>query len=377
MFITFACLTLGIITLITLRDWVHYARSSSRSIQKSLKRISQHISLKEWDQALKELTPLLENERGGKEALLFEIQVLRGTGRGEEGLAKIKEATLHYPEERLFRLEEGLILLQLGNPQEALAALQACVPILRGESDLLAYAEALLHSGKAQECLDVLKPHLEDAQSGRLAALAADALYELKNFQHAINWYHHALSTGCATHRVFNQLGHAYRRLGNLAEAEKIFRRLLDKDSSDIEAILGIGACLQERGHYTKAFLVYQTGLSWSRDLRLLNKAAYTALRTKRYRQSEAYFCEIAQRQEADPQTLAYYGLSLESQKKWQEAEQTYLKIIELFPSCHHGYRALAWMFGVGLCQTVTQEQGLNFAHRALKLQNDPISWKS
>lgn len=376
MFIAFACLTLGIITLITLRDWVHYARKSSKSIQKSLKRISQHISLKEWDLALKELTPLLENGRGGKDAALFEIQVLRGTGQWEEAIPKIKEASHNYPEERLFRLEEGLILLQLGKPQEALEAFQACTSILHNEMDWLAYAEALLLSGNAQECLAVLSPHLESSQNGKLAALAADALYELKNFQNAIGLYNHALTLGYATHRVFTQLGHAYRRLGTLADAEKIFRNLLDKNPSDIEAILGIGTCLQERGQYTKAFLIYQAGLSWNRDLRLLNKAAYAALRTKRYRQAEAYFIETTQRQEPDPQTLSYYGLSLESQNKWQEAEQSYLKLIELFPACHHGYRALAWMFGVGLSQTVSQEQGINFAHRALKLQNDPISWE-
>ncbi len=376
MFIVFACLTLGIITLITLRDWSYSARKSSKSIQKSLKRISQFITLKKWDLALKELTPLIENGRGGKEAALFEIQVLHGTGQFEEALAKIQKVSSRYPEELLLRLEEGLILLQLEKPQEALIAFHACATILRNESDLLAYARALLGSNHAQECLDVLSPHLENAENGELVALAADALYDLKNFPHAIGLYHQALSLRCASHRIFNQLGHSYRRLGNLAEAEKIFRSLLTKDPSDLEAILGIGTCLQERGHYTKAFLIYQAGLSWSRDLRLLNKAAYTALHTKRYRKAEDYFLEIMGLQEVDSQTLAYYGLCLESQKKWQEAEQNYLKLIEFFPTCHHGYRALAWLFGVGLSQTVSHAQGINFAHRALKLQNDPISWE-
>ena len=376
MFIVFACLTLGIITLIALRDWSFSARRSSKSIQKSLKRISQFITLKKWDIALKELKPLIENSRGGKEAALFEIQILHGTGQLEEALSKIQEVTSRYPEELLFHLEEGLILQKQGKPQEALIAFQACSAILRNESDLLAYARALLESHYPQECLDVLTPYLEKSENGQLLALAADAFYELKNFPDAIHLYNQALSLRCVSHRSFNQLGHSYRRLGNLAAAEKIFRSLLDKDPADLEALLGIGACLQERGQHTKAFLIYQAGLSWNRDLRLLHKAAYTALRTQRYRKAEEYFFEIMDAQELDSETMAYYGLCLESQKKWQEAEQNYLKLIEFFPTCHHGYRALAWLFGVGLSQTVSQTQGLHFAHRALKLQNDPISWE-
>lgn len=376
MFIAFACITLGIITLITLRDWSYSARKSSKSIQKNLKRISQFITLKKWDVALKELAPLMENGKGGKETALLEIQILHGTGQLAEALAKIHNAGSHYPEELLFRLEEGLILLQLKKPQEALTAFHACKAILRNESDLLAYASALLGSNYAQECLDVLSPYLENAENGQLVALAADAFYELKNFSNAIQFYNQALALRYTSHRTFNQLGHAYRRLGNLAAAEKIFRSLLDKDPSDLEAILGIGSCLQERRQYTKAFLIYQTGLSWSRDSRLLNKAAYTALRTQKYRKAEDYFFEIMETQELDSETMAYYGLCLELQKKWQEAEQNYLKLIEFFPACHHGYRALAWLFGVGLSQTISLIQGLNFAHRALKLQNDPISWE-
>ncbi|HEY4831349.1 MAG TPA: hypothetical protein VIH61_02195, partial [Waddliaceae bacterium] len=113
-----------------------------------------------------------------------------------------------------------------------------------------------------------------------------------------------------------------------------------------------------------------------TKDLRLLHQAGFAALRSKKYRAAETYFFEVMQQQEPDPQTLAYYGFSLENQKKWQEAEQTYLKLIQVFPAYPQGYRALAWMFGVGLSQTVSHEQGINYAHRALKLKNDTVSWE-
>jgi tetratricopeptide (TPR) repeat protein len=447
MFVAFASFILGAIVFVAMYDWIYYVRPSPRFVQKTLKHVSQHISIQAWECATKQLQPLLENGKGGKEGALYEIQILRGKGQWEEALVKLKLAHATYPEERLFYLEEGSILLKLDKCPEALAAFQLCVSLMR-QSDLLDYATALLRTNQPQACLEVLArishtfsdsshtlhddlavqmdeavllehcPHPSEQQSqsaerrsvqkkcekcglarishtfsdsshtphddlasqeatsqdGALVALAADAFYEMKQFQNAIDLYRHAIAIGNASHRILIQLGNAYRRLGNLAEAEKMFQILLHKDPSDIEATLGIGACLQERGQYTKAFLVYQTGLSWSRELRLLFQAAYTALRTKRYTQAERYFFEVLQRHEADPQTFAYYGLSLELQKKWQEAEQHYLKLITLFPSSPHGYRALAWMFGVGLSQTIDQEAGLHFAYKALKLQDDPIS---
>ncbi len=384
MFIAFASLILGIIILISLRDWAHYARRSNKSIQKSLKKASQRISLQDWEGASKELIPLLESSKGGKEAALCEIQLLKGQGMTEEALLKTHAAALTYPEELSFRLEEGVLLAELGLYQEAVEAFKASSSILRTEAEVIAFAEAALKTGNPHLCLDLLQPYLEPTgsgkaehtRSGKAMALAADAFYELKEFSHAIQGYLHALRAGHASHHTFLHLGHSYRRHGNLAEAEKIFRELNDKDPADIDAVLGIGSCLQERGQYTKAFLVYQTGLSWSRDLRLLQKAAYAALRTKRYAQAESYFFEVTQRLKPDALTLAYYGLSLECQKKWSDAQQIYHKLVEFFPDSHHGYRALAWMFGVGMSQNLTPDQGLHFAQKALQLQNDSTSWE-
>lgn len=375
MFITIVLLTLGFVTIITLRDWVTYRRTSTKSVQKILKNIGHAVLLNDWEKGEKDLFPLLEQGRGGKEGALFEIQILRGRGRLHEALQKTEISSRLFPEELLFRLEEGQILLELNRAQEALEAFQVCAPILRGESDFLALATALCQAGEPQQGLDILHAFLPKTHNGHMFALAGDALYDLKLFREAISHYKHAIELGCTTHHVFVQLGHAFRRLGNLSESEKIFRELLDMGGQDIDATLGLGACLQERGHHNKALLIYQTRLA-TKDLRLTHQAAIAALRCKKYRFAETYFFEVLQQQQPDPQLLSYYGLCLEHQKKWQEAEQIYLKFIQLFPSEPQGYRALAWMFGVGLSQTVSLTQGVDFAHRALKLKNDPLSWE-
>jgi tetratricopeptide (TPR) repeat protein len=375
-FISFALLTLIFVALIALRDWVYHARISTYTLQKSLKKISQAISLQDWDKAEKELAILLQNNKSNKETALLQVKVLRGTGKLQEALALIEAKSKDYQEELLFRLEQGLIFLELKKPKQALEAFKECLPILRSESDLLSYAFALHLAGCPKQCCEVLHPLLQSTRNAQVWTLAGDALHELKFFQEAIEAYNRAIKLGNASHHLCMQQGHAYRRLGNLAEAEKLFRKLLEKNPADAAAVLGIGACFQERGNYNKAFFMYQAALALEKDIQLIQKAGYAALKCKKYRIAENYFKEILEQHQPEPLTLSYYGFCLENQRKWQEAEQTYLKLIQLFPSFPQGYRAAAWMFGVGLSQTISHEQGLNFAHRALKLKNDVVSWE-
>ncbi|MFZ0566037.1 MAG: tetratricopeptide repeat protein, partial [Chlamydiales bacterium] len=298
MFITIVILTIGFIVYLAFHNWVQ--PSSSKSIQKNLNKVSQHISLEKWAQASKELTPLLEKGKGGKNALLLHAQILRGTNFLDEALKVVTKGAHQYPEELLFRLEEGKILLQLGRAKEALKAFDVCNPIMRGESDGLALASALFHAGFPIPCLELIEPWLYKTQNGELFALAGDAYFEQKAFRKAITSYHQALHLGFKTHKIFIQLGHAYRRLGNLAEGEKIFRQLLEKNPLDVSAALGVGACLQERKHYHKAMLFYQSSEAWeAKDPLLLKQAAICALHTKKYSFAEYYCWELVQKEKS------------------------------------------------------------------------------
>lgn len=351
MFVIIVLITLAFVAYLTLRDRIYTPRLSSNALQKKTKSASQKA--------------------------LSQIQVLRGTRQFEDALNQVAEAARRFPEELLFRMEEGLILLEMERPKEALEAFKVCTPIIRTESDVLALAAALNRAGHPTQAFELLEPWIYNTENGELYSLVGETYFERKQFQEAIRFYEHAFQLGHKTHHVFTQLAHAYRRLGNLAESEKIFRRLLEKNPADLIATLGLGMCMQERGHFQKALLIYQSSGAWEqKDTRLLREAGLCALRTKKYAYAEHYLLEVIQKIEPETSILASYALALENQHKWQEAEQVYLKLIQLFPSYPHGYRALGWMFGVGLSRTLSQEQGISFAHIALKLKNDPISWE-
>ncbi len=376
MFIIFALLLLGLVLYLSLQHWLPQLLLSPHSIQTQLKKCSAHLSLHEWEEAKKELLPLLKKEKGGKETLLLHIQILRGTNHLEEALKEVSAASKKYPEELLFRLEEGKILVGLKRFQEALETFNVCAPILRTETDLIFYASAHLHSGHPHETLAILDPLLKITQNGEIYSLAADALAEKNLWQEALVLYKNALALGYQKHHIWIQIGHAQRYLGKREEAEKIFRTLLDKDSSDIEATLGLGATLQDRGSFHRALLTYQSVPAWnSQDTRLLKQAALCALHTKKYHFAEKYFKQVVETTPPTAEVYTLYGYSLECQEKWGEAEAHYLKMIHLFPQFPQGYLSLAWLYGAGVA-SFSSEQGLYFAHCSLKLKNSITAWE-
>lgn len=381
MFIAIVLIILGFIGLLSFRDWICNHRLSTRDVQYLLTRISKLIILEEWREAKKLLNPLVQNSLGGKESELLQIQVLRGTKEHAKALQKAVDGTLNYPEELLFRVEEGKTYLEMEQAELALHAFQIALPILRKESDLLDFAVSYLKAGFADKCWEILEPLLTANPNGKPSAaclqLAGDASLELKEYARAVNFYNNAINRGWNNRQLQTQLGTAQRHLGNYNESERIYRKILEKDSGDILATLGLGACMQERGFYQKALLIYQSGVAWSKkDPQIVLQAALCAFYAGRYGYAEKYFCEVIKTQGPTSELLSYYGYALEQQNKWAAAEQNYLEQIHIFANDPSGYRSLAWLYGVGLTTSITSDNGLICAHRAIELMPDPISWE-
>jgi tetratricopeptide (TPR) repeat protein len=376
MFYSIAGLAGAAAIYVTIRYWLRRAHLSSYRIKETLNEVRRHIALEEWDLASSKLIPLLENKQGGKRAELYHIKILRNQNSLKEALKKVETAAKLFPEELLFRLEEGKILLELKEAPKALETLNVCTPIFRFESDFHAYGRALLESGYPEKCLDVISPWLSRKPQGRLYALAAKAHFVLHAYNEAIRWGEKAVAEHFRPHSMMILLGNAYRKNGNLTQAENLFRRLVDKDSMDIAALMGLGECLQERKAYTKALLIYQSSKAWDlQDVRLLNEAGICALKCGRFAAAHSYFSIVLQKQEAyTPKLLAYFGFCLEKQEKWVEAETHYRTLLNLFPNEPHGYLALAWMFGVGKTTTLEDEEGMLFAERGLALHQSKMA---
>lgn len=377
MFIAIVFLTVGLIAIAALKDWLSHSFLFKRISQKKIQVISQLIALEQFEEAKIQLQPLLQRKRKCKKSTLCHIRVLRGTDALEEALEITQKAARFYPEELLFRLEEAIILLLLNKTKEALEAFKVCGPILREEKEFYLFALAYYKSDLFDHCFRVLEPILPTSQDDQVFILAGDCKAQQKHFGKAIALYSTALELKGENHSLNIKLADAYRRHGNLSLSEQIYKQILDKDSSDIEATLGWGACIIERGLLQKAYLFFQNSKAWQKeDGRLYFQAALLAIKLKRYDEAHQLLNHLLEQGNPSLQTLIYSGYCLEKQQKWSQAEAIYLRLIDQYPNHPHGYRALSWMFGVGISTQLSLQEGLVMANYALKLLPDAISWE-
>jgi tetratricopeptide (TPR) repeat protein len=372
-----ALLTLLITGYLSLAQWIKARPTQTRSAKKALELASQELVLKKFEEAKSIVLPYLHHPAVGHLAHLRYAEALRGLRRYDESLNCIRYAMRKYPEELQLRLEEGKVLLELQLPQEALSAFQICSPILRQESDVLSLCDALFKAGHMDTAWDLIHKRLDNLSNPPLKVLAAHILSAMGKLIEAIDLYTQAIEAGLKNHDVVIGLASAYRRYGNLQAAENLFKSLLEKDPSDVEATLGLGLCMEERELPAKALHYYQSSHAFEKqDSRLIKQAAFCAVKSHKFAEAEYYFSLLKDSLHLTAHILSYYGYSLERQEKWQEAEQVYIETITRFPSDPNGYRALAWMFGVGLSLTLNKEQGVTYGYIALKLIPDRTSWE-
>lgn len=366
-----------LLALSALFVWLRVSYPSKQTRSSIHQEVSQAIALGSFEQALKTLKPLIIKNPHDTRTVVLHAQILRGMEEYTAALAVLQETLAKDPKNLKLVQERGRTLLEQGHPDRALEDFNCCSQVMRNEGSALDLATAHFQVGHVEEAWTVLQPYALESSNGRLLALAGDCHFHWQNFELAVGLYQQAQHYGWSNQQTLARTGHGLRSTGNLLEAERYFRSILAYDSSDISATLGLGTCLEARGQFDRALMIYQGGQAWDEgDPRVLRQAGICAVHTKQYPFAELYLTEAVHRGAKSPQALAFLGYCLEAQKKWKQAEQLYLQLTEEYPDHVAGYRALAWLYGVGLSSQLTQEQGLAVAQQALQLLPDAISWE-
>ncbi len=370
-------LILILLGLIAFRQWLLKRNPNQKTIEDIHKKVSQSIALNKWEKATQTLKFLRRKKFSGVDTEILYLQILRGTKQFDKALNIVEKALSKHSNNLSLLKEKGKILLHLGKSEKALKALQSAEPIFRGVEDILDFATALFQTEKYKAAWKAIKPIMKTTNNRRLYALAGDCHFRQGKYKAAISYYKKTQKAGWNNYQVLSRMGHSLRCLGRLEEAEYYFQQILKKDPSDIFATLGLGACLESRGTYDKALAVYQTGKAWDfGDTNILRQAGICAVHAQKYDFAEIYLRESTKRGVKSTQALAFLGYSLEKQKRWEEAEKIYLQVVDEYPKHFAGYRALAWLYGVGLSHTLDSKRGLEFAYKALELLPDTASWE-
>ncbi len=372
-----ALLLLSVLTLFCFYRWVKGRRPSAKTVERHLNDARRAIAIGDWDAAHRSLLPLLAKSQPLAETAALHARILTSSGRLDEALNSIEKAIDSLPESPALHRERGQILLSMSRPNEALEAFSQCRPNLNDDIGRIDLATALYHVGSAEEAWEELRDYVVGSQNGRLLALAGDCQFQLRNYPLAVTLYQQAQHLGWMNQCTVARAGHSLQQSGQFVEAARHFRQLLEADSCDVVATLGLGTCYEARGLYRRALIIYQIGGAWDcADPRILRQAGICAVYTQQYDYAELYLMQALDQGCTSPQALAFLGYSLEAQRRWKEAEQIYMRLVEEFPDHPAGYRALAWIYGVGLSQELSQVEGLSVAHRAIELFPDATAWE-
>lgn len=374
MFVTVSLFIISGVALLAFRDRIKYPFFSRREERRRVAIASEKILHGLWEEAKEELEPFIIAKKAGKEVSLLYIRAIREIDENEKAIEEAKKAILRFPDELKFKIEEGKAYLALGLPEDALKAFQASFPILKNESDLLSYSQALVLSEYPEKALELLEPFFQKSQNGKLFFVVGEAFSLLKKWNEAVLAYARAQELGYDSRQLQLEMATALKRLGKVPESELLFRKILKRDPSDVLATIGLGNCMQAKGEHLRALSLFRSSKAWEKkDPLLALQAGVLALYLQRDHFAEECF-SVALHREMSSEILFYWGYSLQRQRKWAEAECAYLNLVERYPDDQRGMEALLWLFAVGLSTSLAAPRAREMAEKLHQMKQDPPS---
>lgn len=175
-----------------------------------------HQQLADYDAAITAFTSARELDPGNATYEVYVVQAHIAARRFEQAVALAGEALARHPDDdRLTRLR----------------------------------AEALVGAGRAAEGLKVLETAVADAPENRALVVALSALYaDQKQFDQAVRVIESASGRIGDDEALTLQLGAVFEEAGRLADAERQFRRLLERDPLHAGALNYLGYMLADNG---------------------------------------------------------------------------------------------------------------------------------
>ena len=166
------------------------------------------------------------------------------------------------------KTQDGLVFLQLGHYQEALASFDQAITINRNSTDTwCGIGNALYYLGRYEEAIIsfdkalVLKPDYYEALYNRGIALS-----DLGRYEEAITSYDKALQFKPDSHEIWNGRGFALFDLGRYEEAITSFDKVLEFKPDYYEAWNNRGNALYYLGFYEEAIISSDKALQFKPD---------------------------------------------------------------------------------------------------------------
>lgn len=220
----------------------------------------------ERESALESISNALNRDSGNTDALLLRAQVLRATGRPDEGFAELADAVTQYPDNLSLRLGYAQLLVEAGHYDEVGEHLDVLYAAAPGNADTLlaisllaldsrrieranAFLTELLNSGEHQDQANFYLARISDQQ---------------QNYELAIAFYD-AVQAGDLQLTAQIRLAELQGLTGDLEKGRKRLRSMAEtvlNPNVQRQLITAESRMLQQAGEAPEAVLVLTEGLS-------------------------------------------------------------------------------------------------------------------
>jgi tetratricopeptide (TPR) repeat protein len=158
-------------------------------------------------------------------------------------------------------------------------------------------------------------------------------LYQAKKYAEALQEYQKVLAENQDMHQTHERIGLCYFRLGDLDNAIKAFKMMLEKEPQARNVLLNLSAILLEKGNLEEGMKYFkQLDEETINDHSMFYNIGVLLFAREQMEQAIDYFKKCAAR---DPNYVdAYYQMALAylNQGNMEEAKKNFQKIIELAP---------------------------------------------
>ncbi len=174
-----------------------------------------------------------------------------------------------------------------------------------------------------------------------------------------------------AIFRTLNQAYKAYRN-NDLANAELLYKQILRKQPSNMDALLGLGTVAEQYGYVQRAQVLFEKVLRLDGNQTIARNALIRLQKSQTPAETESRYKILQQKFPDNAQVYASLANLYASQQRWQEAQQAYFSAIERSPNNADFHFNLA----ISLEHLRKKSIALRYYRQALQLaQNTPASF--
>lgn len=137
-------------------------------------------------------------------------------------------------------------------------------------------------------------------------------------------------------------IANMYKELNNYSKAEENYRKILDRDSKNINAISELGDVLIQQNKYTQATIILQKGIQVNPESVIMNyKLGQAYYLNKEYDNAEKYLLKVVDLKNNNYSALYYLGKTYEQKEDFQNAKYYLNEATKFNPNYAQAYIAL------------------------------------